>query len=42
MNYDRVLDFYDEIAKSKMSSYKNNRFENFIKDMKDELPEELL
>ena len=42
VNYDRVLDFYDEIAKSKMSSYKNSRFENFVKDMKDELPEELL
>ena len=39
INYDRVLDFYNETAKSKMTSKKNERFENFIKDMDDELPD---
>lgn len=39
INYERVLDFYNETAKSKMTSNKNERFENFIKDMTEELPE---
>ena len=39
INYERVLDFYNETAKSKMISKKNEIFENFIKDMTQELPE---
>jgi hypothetical protein len=39
-NYDRVLGFYDDSkVKSKMSTSKINRFDKFIEDMDDELPE---